>query len=69
MNKDENTSNEDWRGNVDDELFPVCNEDRVGMLHTDEYGITYVCILIPGLGYSWAPPEYVDDPPLERGSG
>ena len=42
-----------WREALDDELFPVCNEDRNGDLHTDEYDQTYVCTFIEGLGWSW----------------
>ncbi len=38
---------------VDDELFPVCDADRFGTTHTDEYGVTYICDLVDGLGYCW----------------
>lgn len=48
MNKDKN-----WRNERDDEGFPLCNEDRDGDLFTDDNDVTYVCRLIPGLGWSW----------------
>lgn len=54
-------SNEDWRTERDDELFPICNEDRNGETYTDEYGVTYVCRLIEGLGWCW------EDARRERG--
>jgi|NGEPerStandDraft_6_1074524.scaffolds.fasta_scaffold419317_1 hypothetical protein len=38
---------------VDDELFPACAADRLGSLHTDEYGVTYICDLVDGLGWCW----------------
>ena len=38
---------------VDDELFAACNADRVGWMHTDEFGVTYICDLVEGLGYGW----------------
>ncbi len=40
---------------LDDELFPACTPERVGVTHTDEYGVTYICDLVDGLGYSWVP--------------
>lgn len=44
----------DWRGERDNEGFPVCNEDRDGDLFTDaEYGVVYVCQFVEGLGWSW----------------
>ena len=36
---------------LDDELFPACAADRLGTLHTDEYGLAYVCDLVDGPGY------------------
>ena len=54
MNENENIEGQkDWRGERDDELFPICNEERNGDLYTDEYGQTYFCTLIAGLGWSW----------------
>lgn len=38
---------------LDDDLFPPCDEQRAGARHTDEYGVTYVCDFVPDLGYSW----------------
>ena len=42
-----------WRNERDDELFPICNEDRAGETYTDEYGQTYTCTLVDGLGWAW----------------
>ena len=38
---------------VDDELFPACNADRVGWMHADEFGVIYICDLVEGLGFGW----------------
>lgn len=45
-----------WRDEVNDEGFPVPNEDRNGeffIRHHDAWTITYQCQLIPGLGWCW----------------
>ena len=39
--------------NLDDDLVPTCSADRVGVTHTDEYGVTYICDHIDGLGPAW----------------
>lgn len=46
-------SSHDWRDERDDEGFPIANEDRDGDLFTDEYGVTYYCTFVEGLGWSW----------------
>jgi hypothetical protein len=38
---------------TDEDLFPVCDAERVGTRHTDEYGVTYICDHVERLGYSW----------------
>lgn len=38
---------------LDDELFPACTAERVGMSYTDEYGVHYICGLVDELGYGW----------------
>jgi hypothetical protein len=45
--------------------FPVCNEDSVGSLYTDEFEVVYVCELIEGLGYSWRSLGPAVEPPRE----
>ena len=50
---------------LDDDLFPACTAEHVGITHTDEYGVTYICDLIEGLGYAWVQlsrPEPRTDP-------
>lgn len=42
-----------WRNDHDDDGFPTPNEDRNGDLYTDEYGVTYYCTFIEGLGWLW----------------
>jgi len=42
-----------WREERDEDGFPVANEDRDGHLFTDEFGITYHCTFIVGLGWCW----------------
>ncbi len=37
----------------DDDLFPRCGAAAAGVLHTDEYGVVYVCDRVPGLGWVW----------------
>lgn len=38
----------------DDEGFPVINDDTIGTVYTDEFGVTYVCEYIEGLDtYGW----------------
>lgn len=64
MNNSEKPS--DWREERDDELFPICNEDRDGGLHTDEYGQTYTCTFINGLGWSWQNIKDTNDYNTER---
>jgi hypothetical protein len=59
-------SDNDWRTGTDDEGFPVCNEDREGDLYTDEYGVTYACTLVDGLGWSWKHLGRAHEPPTER---
>lgn len=49
------TPEPDWRDELDDELFPICNEDRRGKKHRDEYNQVYVCTFIEGLGWCWKP--------------
>jgi len=49
----------------DSEGFPVCNEDSVGSLYTDEFEVVYVCELIEGLGYSWRSLGPAVEPPRE----
>lgn len=47
-------SNRDWRDDKDQDGFPVPNEDRDGDLFTDpEYGVTYYCTFVEGLGWCW----------------
>lgn len=57
-------ANKDWRNESDDEMFPVCNEDREHDLYTDEYGVTYACELIEGLGWGWKAVWRKDGKPL-----
>ena len=50
---------------LDDDLFPACDAQRLGTTHTDEFGVTYICDLVDELGYAWvqlARPEPRTDP-------
>ncbi len=48
---------------LDDDLFPFCTRGTVGALHTDEYGVVYVCDLIEELGYVWVALDRSDPRP------
>lgn len=37
----------------DDEGFPPCGPDTDLDTYTDEYGVTYVCEFVEGLGWGW----------------
>jgi hypothetical protein len=53
----------DHMGNRDDEPrwaedddFPEINDDTIGSVFTDKYGVTYVCIYVEAFGaYAWWP--------------
>lgn len=64
-------NDKDWRDELDDELFPVCNEEREFDLHTDEYDVTWACRFIKGLGWGWVPMEYMPEeiPDEQEGGG
>ena len=47
---------------LDDDLFPRCAAGTVGVLHVDEYGVTYVSDLIDGLGAAWVSLGPATDP-------
>lgn len=46
-------NDETWRSERDTDGFPIANEDRKDDLFTDEYGVTYYCTFIDGLGWCW----------------
>jgi hypothetical protein len=50
-------------GDRDSEGFPLINDDTIGTLYTDEYGVTYVCEFIDDLGaFGWRAIGRRDDP-------
>lgn len=61
MTNRENTGSDDWRDDVDEDGFPVANEDRNGDLWTHPSWVNartgeplvYVCRFIEGLGWCW----------------
>ncbi len=41
---------------ADDDDFPEINDDSIGTVFTDQYGMTYVCIYLESYGaYAWWP--------------
>lgn len=54
-------------GERDADGFPVITDDTIGTLYTDEFGVTYVCELIEGLGaYGWRSLGRAQEPPTEE---
>ena len=46
-------SNQNWRENLDEDGFPVPNEDRDGDLFTTPEGGVFYCTFVEGLGWCW----------------